>query len=162
MFINSELIPGAGSCSIPTNYNYIDGSNFLPEDIYWYWLESINETGESEFYGPVVLTIPYGDHGTPLIPQVYGLRSNHPNPFNPSTSINFIVQENQRVNLFIYNTKGQKIRELLKDIYVDGDKNYNIIWDGKDRLNKPQSSGIYYYRLIADGEDQTRKMLMLK
>ncbi|MCK4652869.1 MAG: hypothetical protein KAU01_00305, partial [Candidatus Cloacimonetes bacterium] len=51
--INNELIPGAGTTSEPTDYQFTDEYDAIVGQTYWYWLESISDAGETESYGPV-------------------------------------------------------------------------------------------------------------
>jgi hypothetical protein len=91
---------------------------------------------------------------------------NYPNPFNPSTTINFSIeqnQENELIEIEIYNIRGQKIKEF--DVILNGDeeKSNSIIWHGTDRNNNSVSSGIYFYQLKIDGKvKQTKKMILIK
>ena len=87
--------------------------------------------------------------------------SNYPNPFNPSTTINFSIKNDSNVELSIYNLKGQKIKILVQDEFNSGD--HSIMWDGDDESNKPVSSGVYYYQLQVGNEIiVTEKCLLLK
>ena len=99
------------------------------------------------------------DHQLPIIN--YQL-ANYPNPFNPSTTISFLVTQNfDSVNLEIYNLKGQKVHKLeIMNLELGIN---NIVWDGTDDNNQPVSSGIYFYKLRIDGKDiKTKKMILLK
>ena len=83
--------------------------------------------------------------------------NNHPNPFNPSTTISFSVpQSSSLVNLEIYNIKGQKIRQ-----YSISNNQSSIPWNGTDQNNQPVSSGIYLYKLNVK-DSPINKMLLLK
>ncbi len=87
--------------------------------------------------------------------------SNYPNPFNPTTTIKFSIPEKSKVELTIYNIKGQKVKELLSDNF---EKGVNlIVWDGFDDSVKPVSSGIYFYKLNVNGKIvAVKKCLLLK
>ena len=85
----------------------------------------------------------------------------HPNPFNPTTTISFSIQEESEVNLSVYNIKGQKIKTLVHNELNKG--NHSIIWNGDDKSGKPVSSGIYYYKLNVNGKTEAvKKCLLLK
>ncbi|MDP8201896.1 MAG: T9SS type A sorting domain-containing protein [Candidatus Tenebribacter burtonii] len=87
--------------------------------------------------------------------------SNYPNPFNPTTTISFSILEESKIELFIYNVKGQKIKTLLNDQISAGE--HSIVWNGEDDNNKPVSSGVYLYRLRSDeGVLTSKKMLFVK
>ncbi|MFC1898321.1 right-handed parallel beta-helix repeat-containing protein [Candidatus Cloacimonadota bacterium] len=87
------------------------------------------------------------------------LLGNHPNPFNPSTTISFTInpEDIEKAVLIIYNLKGQRIKQF--SIF---DTQSSIIWDGTDESNKAVSSGVYFYKLVAGEKNFTRKMLMMK
>ncbi len=87
--------------------------------------------------------------------------SNYPNPFNPSTTISFSIQNDSQVELSIYNTKGQKVKILTENEFTKG--SHSIIWNGDDDFGKPVSSGVYYYQLQVGNEIIiTEKCLLLK
>ena len=87
--------------------------------------------------------------------------SNFPNPFNPTTTIEFSIPEESIVELSIFNIKGQKIKTLAHDEFTKGD--HSIIWNGDDESEKAVSSGIYYYRLNVNGKTEAmKKCLLLK
>jgi len=87
--------------------------------------------------------------------------SNHPNPFNPRTTIEFSIQNNSLIELSIYNIKGQKIKTLTNKDYTKG--NHSVIWNGDEEIGKPVSSGIYYYKLNVNGKTEAvKKCLLLK
>ncbi len=91
---------------------------------------------------------------------VNSLSQNIPNPFNPSTAINFSIKNSSKVSLIIYNIKGQKVKTLVSDRLEKG--NHTVVWKGNDGNNQKVSSGIYFYRLITDEFQSTRKAIMLK
>ncbi len=171
--INYDLIPGAGTTSDVTNYNYFDESidllidaNYLQNgDNVWYWLESRSVAGSSELFDPVVMTInnPDGDDPTPDFLNNFGLMQNYPNPFNPETSISFSVQEGCEVELDIFNIRGQKVKTLFNG-YAAGDSEYphTVKWDGTNEAGTVVESGIYFYRLKSDKNIQTRKMILMQ
>ena len=87
--------------------------------------------------------------------------SNYPNPFNPSTTIEFSIRNNSHIELSIYNIKGQKIKTLAQNEFTKG--SHSIIWSGEDETEKKVSSGIYLYKLIVNGTlKETRKCVLLK
>jgi len=86
--------------------------------------------------------------------------SNYPNPFNPDTKISFSIHKNSKVNLSIYNIKGQKVKTLVNKVLSAGE--HSTIWNGRDSNIKRVGSGIYFYKLIAGDYQKIRKMLLLK
>lgn len=161
--INFEIIPGAGTSSEPTSYQFSDVFPVQPEASYYYWLESVSYSGATELYGPVTLEVPEDDiqGDTPDLPYKYGIQ-NYPNPFNPSTEISFVLPKASPVELNIYNLKGQKIRTLISGETLGKDKLHTVVWDGKDSNGQPASSGIYLYKLLTQDKVYSKKMLLVK
>ncbi len=88
--------------------------------------------------------------------------NNYPNPFNPTTTIEFSIQNNSKVELSIYNIKGQKVKQLVSGIRQLPEGQHSVVWDGKDCNNDSVASGIYFYKLKAGEYSKTRKMLLLR
>lgn len=94
------------------------------------------------------------------IPTDYALEQNYPNPFNPVTRIQYQLPDRSQVRLEIYNALGNKIATLVNNTQSAGA--YMVIWNGKDEHGNQMSSGIYFYRISADGFNQTRRMMLMK
>lgn len=90
----------------------------------------------------------------------FGLSDNYPNPFNPSTQIRYEIPEAGEVSLVVYNVLGQEVRRLVQGQQSAGV--YRVMWDGKDALGRPVSSGVYLYRLTSGTFSEARRMLLLK
>ena len=87
--------------------------------------------------------------------------SNFPNPFNPTTTIEYSIQNDSKVELSIFNIKGQKIKTIAHNEFTKG--NHSTIWNGVDESGKSVSSGVYLYKLIVDGKTEAvKKCLLLK
>lgn len=93
-------------------------------------------------------------------PELFALYQNHPNPFNPSTSIIYDLSEAIEVNLAIYDLLGQKVRTLVHKHQEAG--SYNIEWNGLKDDGTLASSGLYFYRLQAGGLILTRKLILIR
>ena len=99
--------------------------------------------------------------GQIIVNKQFCLWQNYPNPFNPTTTIEFSIQNDSKVELSIYNVKGQKIKTLANNDFIKG--NHSIIWDGNDESDKSVSSGIYLYKLNVNGKTElVKKCLLLK
>lgn len=90
----------------------------------------------------------------------FSLSQNYPNPFNPTTSIDYTLPKSSPVKLKIFSLLGQEIRALVDEHQSAGTK--TVVWDGRDNLGRLVSSGIYVYRLQADNEVRSRKMLLVR
>jgi len=95
------------------------------------------------------------------IPNSNYMLENYPNPFNPSTTIELSIREESKVELSIYNMKGQKINTLLNNQITSG--KHSIVWNGEDNSGKKVGSGVYFYQLNVNGETKSaKKCLLLK
>jgi len=94
------------------------------------------------------------------LPTAFSLGQNYPNPFNPTTTMLFSLPQNSHVKLDVYNMRGQKVRALLNEERPAGF--YEARWNGRDDNGVLVSSGVYLYRIKADGFFQTRKMIFMK
>jgi hypothetical protein len=88
------------------------------------------------------------------------LDQNHPNPFNPRTTISFTVPERGHVRLSIYSAHGRLVRTLVDETVAGGGK--DVSWDGRDANGATVSSGVYFYRLETGKQTLARKMVYLK
>jgi hypothetical protein len=100
---------------------------------------------------------------TGVDPSFYrnSLSQNRPNPFNPTTTIEFTVKERANVQLRIYNVAGQLVRVLVNDAKTPGEV-HTATWDGRNDAGQSVSSGVYFYKLVAGSFVQTKKMVLLK
>ena len=83
------------------------------------------------------------------------LGQNYPNPFNPQTSIDYTVGKEGKVTLDIFNASGAKVRTLVSEVKKAG--NYTASFEATG-----MASGVYFYRLIAPGINEYKKMVLLK
>lgn len=99
-----------------------------------------------------------------LLPDAYALDRNFPNPFNPETTIRYAVPEAGNVSLIVYNILGQEVVTLSDERHAPGF--YVLRWDGRDQVGRGVASGVYLYRMQANGKTesftQVHKMLLLK
>ena len=100
-------------------------------------------------------------HSTVLRPEDYALQANFPNPFNPSTSIEYALPESSPVQLIVYDILGQQVRELVSRSSQNAGF-YRVEWDGLDSRGNGVGSGIYFYRLETPRFTHTRKMMLIK
>jgi len=97
------------------------------------------------------------EYVVPLRPVLY---NNYPNPFNPSTTIEYSIPQTGRIKLSIYNIRGQKVKTLL-DCDIERGQ-HRVVWDGRDDGNRGVASGVYFIRLVAAGGTSIRKAILLK
>ena len=94
------------------------------------------------------------------LPVPTDLRANHPNPFNPSTTIEYTLGVAGRVHLSVFDATGHRVRTLVDRSEAKGD--HHVAFDGRDDRGQPLASGIYLYRLDTGSVSRTRKMVLLK
>jgi hypothetical protein len=99
--------------------------------------------------------------GTPTVQHRDALFQNYPNPFNPSTSIEFTVRDRTRVSVKVFDVAGRLVRTLVEDDRAAGSV-HRVTWDGRNDTGESVSSGVYFYRLVANDFTQTKKMVLLK
>jgi len=95
-------------------------------------------------------------------PPVFADRlfQNYPNPFNPTTSIRYTVAETGRVDITIYNVKGERVTRLFNETMPPGP--HEVTWNGTNERGHTVASGVYFYRLQVGGFSDVKKMVILK
>ncbi len=150
--------------TIPANSNINVEIVFAPTDTTQYFYSgnlviTTNDTNHPQYSLVVEGSTPVGAND-PVEPRETKLIGNYPNPFNPTTTIRFSLNENSNVSLDIFNIKGQHVKSLVKENLNSG--MHNKTWDGKDQKNKNVSSGIYFYKLQTGKYNSIKKMILVK
>ena len=83
-----------------------------------------------------------------------------PNPFNPSTTIQYSLPRTVKIVIKIFNILGEPVKTLVNQTKVAG--TYSVQWSGKNEYNNQVASGIYFVRLCYDRNFQARKIVFLK
>ncbi len=126
-----------------------------------YWVLSISDTATGDtgllkvWCLRIISTNVNGIVSSVEIPNTYRLYQNYPNPFNPVTKIKYGVPKNGYIKLTVYDELGKEV-----DIVDEGYKEANTYEAVFDATNLP--SGVYYYKLEADGFSDTKKMVIVK
>ena len=99
------------------------------------------------------------------IPTAFRLHDNYPNPFNPSTKIEYDVPLRSHVRLAVYDIQGQLVRTLVNSDHSNG--RYSVAWDGTNETGRQVASGMYIYRLEAGDRSGSatvlsKKMMLVK
>jgi hypothetical protein len=106
------------------------------------------------------LRLPTGIDGE--IPRARSvLDQNVPNPFNPTTTISYYIGTRGNATLRVYAANGAVIRTLVDRFHEAGGP-FKAVWDGTDERGRHVASGVYFYRLQAGNERETKKMVLLK
>lgn len=93
-------------------------------------------------------------------PERFDLLPNYPNPFNPTTIIQYQLPVDATVEISIYNMQGQRTRSLVNELTAAGV--HKVEWDGKDDFGKEVASGVYLYRMKAADYVMTRKLTLIR
>jgi len=147
--INDQLIPGAGSSSQKHKYEYVD-KDVTNGVTYWYKLEDVDYSGNTELHGPI--------SATPVAkaaPTEFCFYPNHPNPFNISTTLSYQLPKSSFVQLSIYDINGRLVETLVCEHKNAG--YYSVEWNANN-----VGSGIYFYKIDAGEFSSVRKCLVVK
>ena len=144
------FVAGSGNSNSPKSYSFTDqptGGNTFS-----YRIKQMDNDGTFKYYDAITVNL-----NTKTQAELIG---NYPNPFNPTTNIKFYIPATENVTIKIYDILGRVVTTLLNK---QADAGYHIVyWNGRDAYGKQAASGMYIYRLQANGFVQTKKMLMLK
>ena len=143
---NIGFVEGHGNSNSPKYYSYSDKS-VEASGKYFYRLKQVDIDGTFEYSDQVEANLG--------APNKYELNQNFPNPFNPMTSIQFNIPQDNQVRLNVFNVLGEKVAELLNDNISAG---YHSVNFDASHLN----SGIYFYKLETNNFTQIRKMMLVK
>lgn len=149
-FTTVGFVKGNGTTTEPQLYSFVDKN--LNSGKYSYRLKQIDFDGTSDLSKTVEVEI--------LNPKEFSLNQNFPNPFNPSTKINFSLAVDSKVSLKVFNVLGQEVSTLLNTNLNSGYHEVNFNANG-------MNSGVYFYKLEASGIDGTnfssvKKMILNK
>jgi hypothetical protein len=137
---------GAGTSNAPHNYSFTD--NVGSAGIYSYRLKQIDHNGSFVYSQAVQVTI--------AVPKVLALSQNYPEPFNPSTMIQFTVPSDGKATLIVYNAIGQEVATLFNDEATAGIV-HQVQFNGSNL-----ASATYFSRLEFGGKMLVKKMMLLK
>ncbi len=93
-------------------------------------------------------------------PSAFHLAQNYPNPFNPSTVIRIDLDTRADMELAVFNMSGQQVATLARGLYLPG--TWSFVWEGRNTRGLELASGVYACRLRANGQEQTRRLLLLR
>jgi len=124
------------------------------------WLVILDNAATSPEVVPVNLTVQ--SYAAPVggLPNVFALRGNAPNPFNPTTRVSFSLARDGQAVIDVLDLQGRHVRTLYSGPAAAGER--TVEWDGRDDAGRTVASGTYLARLRADGEMATHKMVLTK
>jgi len=155
-YLEVDRINGQGNKASETEYRYLD-RNVKVGESYYYRLSDVDFKGNRTVSDIILVSVKR--------PGLFRLSQNYPNPFNPKTSIRYDIPINAVVSLNIYDVLGRDVIQLVHAEQVAGF--YTVQWDGKNKFGEDTGSGVYFYWIIATGENgnkfsQVKKMVMVK
>jgi len=108
----------------------------------------------------VVVAVSDDEISAPTLPDRTAVLQNHPNPFNPTTTICFELHTQTPVRVQVYNVAGALVSTLVDRVFAAGRHSSN--WDGTDDRGQAMPSGVYLYRFTAGDHLETRRMLLMR
>ncbi len=149
-FSTIAFVSGHGTTTEAQQYSYTDKN--VEVGTYTYRLKQVDLDGTFEYSNEVEVEV--------LPPAEYSLAQNFPNPFNPSTKINYSLAVDSKVTLTVYNLLGEAVTALVNNNVAAGTHSVNF-----DAANL--NSGVYFYKIDAQGVSgesftQVRKMMLTK
>ncbi len=145
-------VPAKGNTDTTARYTYYDNIGTLTSAKYR--IRQITNDGGQEV-SPVINFSLTGVNGAHFSPFTFSLNQNFPNPFNPSTTIQFRIPHTARTLLAVYDILGREISTILNQELAPGD--HSVEWD-----SSKVSSGVYFYRLTSGEFVDTKKMIVAK
>lgn len=94
------------------------------------------------------------------VPLTFELEQNFPNPFNPSTTIPYSLDERSMIRMSIYDLAGREVTQLVKS--SQGAGRYQVNWNGEDGLGRPVETGVYLCRLETESQSAITKLLLVR
>jgi hypothetical protein len=137
--------------SVSSSQRSFKDTGVTPGERYEYTLIAVERSGDEIFSAPVMVTIPAAR--AELLPNV-------PNPFNPSTTLRYVVPARSHVTLAIYDVAGRLVTTLVDTERTPGVS--EIEWNGTDANGNPVASGVYVSRLTVGKAQVSRTLVLLK
>jgi hypothetical protein len=126
----------------------------------WYYRVTAVDVHGNEGEGSAELEVTNLTAVPEVMPEVFALHTNRPNPFNPRTIIGFDLPEERFVTLTVYALDGRRIATLVQESLPAG--RHEVAWQGRDDLGRSVATGLYAYRIEAGDFRQTKKMILLR
>jgi hypothetical protein len=113
------------------------------------------------YQNPILLNMAQTDVTDMVGPEfINDMRPAFPNPFNPTTNINFSLSAEQNVTISVFNIKGQKVKTLINDVLEMG--HHNVVWNGDNSIGNSVGSGVYFIRMQTNGYEKVEKVVLMK
>lgn len=150
--------------SIDTGKHYILNTLTMNQDDLENYNLNINDTKMASDHLPLVFDILVDDNvgikKSDELPSSFYVYNNYPNPYNPTTQIDYNLLEDKYVNVIIYNVKGKRVKTLVNKIQTLGF--HSLRWDARNDIGEKVSAGVYIYKIQTEKYTATKKMVLLK
>jgi hypothetical protein len=159
--VQAEIIDDDVHISWTHTISPMAGFYYLPVGFYLWAVKAIginNVMSIPVFSNELGNTVANQDDVNPAVET--GLQSCQPNPFRSETQISFVLKANSSVSVEVFNTKGQKVKTLVKAARAAGV--HHIIWEGTDNDNQLLPDGLYFCKLTAGKTISIKKLVLLK
>ena len=164
---NIPGLQGAGNANEENQYSFED--HFVQEGLtYHYQIADVDVNGQKTFHGPISVTT--GTFELDVVaeasaPRVFALHPAYPNPFNPSTTLQFSVPvrngfQAETVSLVVFDNLGRRIRVLFEGAVAPG--TYRVQWDGTNDAGEAVASGTYYVLYRGRYDQKTQRVVFMK
>lgn len=145
-WVAAGTVDGSGNSNERKNYSFTDKN--LAKGNYNYRLKQVDYNGNYEYFNLSGL-VSVG------APEKFALNQNYPNPFNPVTNISFELPFDSQVSLTVYDMSGKEVARLVNEFRPAGF--YDVSFNAMNL-----ASGIYFYKLFANGQQMIKKMTVIK
>ena len=150
--------------SIDTGKHYILNTLTMNQDDLENNNLNINDTKMASDHLPLVFDILVDDNvgikKSDELPSFFYVYNNYPNPFNPTTQIDYNLPDDNYVNIIIYDVKGKRVKCLINKIQTLGF--HSLRWDARNDIGEKVSAGVYIYKIQTGKYTATKKMVLLK
>ena len=135
-----------------SSFNVLDIKRPVQQYLWHCYLGNYNRSGNAYQATPTT---------DPIVPVIQtALGTNYPNPFNPTTTISYSLQETAPAVLEIYNVKGQLVKTLVNQVHAGGE--HQVVWNGVDDAGNSVGSGVYFFKLRSGKFSSSKKMVLMK
>ncbi|PJA54790.1 MAG: hypothetical protein CO167_01890, partial [Candidatus Marinimicrobia bacterium CG_4_9_14_3_um_filter_48_9] len=140
-----------------TNYQFTDDHVDIGAT-YYYRLSDVDYKGVRIDHAVISVVVSGKDQNA--IPGSFSLERIYPNPFNPSTTVSFTVNEATDIAVNLFDVNGRLVSRLTNNRYESG--NYNVRWNGLTHDGQPAPSGIYLVQISNNQSSLTRKVVLAR
>jgi hypothetical protein len=148
-FIKIGFIKGSGTTFSAVNYKFKDVN--VDPGRHYYRLKQIDSDGQITYSKIISVDV--------NVTLRYNLFPNYPNPFNPTTTIQYDLSKYVYIEIVIIDRLGRYVRTLIAQEKPAG--HHQVTWNGLDNAGNRVASGVYLYRMTAEGYTETRKLLLI-